>query len=1130
MLSLISIEAQEIVYPQNNSTNVPLMPIIHIKLDAQIDSATTVQYDSSSITVRFPLKDSNVVTSGEMPTVLLYEKNANLDSTLAYTHVKGYYNLIDDTTLHFQPIIELKPGTEYNLSLLGLKYIKYYAPSGTYDTLTFILDTISFKTEDPLHLIDNSKLIRISEIKCDKIIYAYSNIIFDSTHQYFQDLIEIYKIDSLIIINDTTYIQHKTKLQTNIEIDSINPKKIRAKINDNLEVGEAFIIKSRPSIYNGDTTTDISKMVYYNNETYVNIMASLKDSIVNYDSTKYYIEGYPKNTYIDGDTIFVKAKDSFENNKFLYWTNPYTNDTIVEKDIIIPVICGESYHYIAHYNSNLDSVQVQIDSVSNGTVYLIDLDGDTLGNAGVYTLPVNFPYYLLVSMDSLYTIEGITLDADYPVWINTGGDEFYALSGNINNFYIQFTSTGGEIVTLTPFGTITFSPTQYKLRTSIKFDDVGGDQSFYGNYITHTYPLTNVKTTTNPEEVNDVQCIIDSQYEDCWEIYGYKIEEASPINNVEVKYLDVPTTSVTIPRGVWTTALETIVTFYIRKKGIHTLTVSTNLEKKSYWPGDIGIDKDVTIKVEIIRENTPKILEVYYTNSNQNPLIIQNIKCNSRVRLTAMYNLKETGFSFLGWSDDPGFTYPIIPFTDLLKETFEFVLYDDEYFVDATFKEHFRLREVGVYQSDINGDISLNYFGTAKWTNTKEVINIEINRDLINNNINTDDGYETTIYLKFNDPCDENSFDKSFLAEKGWRPDGNTVNVPIQYVAYNFEKNINLFKVNQDGYLWKFIVKLDDTKYHANYAIPKGTKFRMPIKDVKNTDNPPLLQYNPTTFNGMTELPGLQAKLTGYYIAENNGNFEPDVGWLEGNLEVRHFREGFRKRIMSDGYQYELIDDDVEFVAKDDVEFNTWIYDFNTWETGEIFKYNELEYNDVVSFNISTFDDDGGDDFKCGLFSGKIKNWYCATPFLAAVWPKIWKEKLPDSLRVGDNPLQPEDPYIWKILFFAYATNWYVGVALTAYVIWELMKEEWRIAIIEFFTNLFGDGKADFLGKVDEILEWSDYLYGVKQRHFTDTEFRHIHWNPKRTIQYFQSRSAVRYNIRYRLKKSANPSNNEYYE
>jgi hypothetical protein len=896
-----------------------------------------MKIDSSSVTWTYPNLDSNILRNEANPTFLLTPKilkDSIPDSLIRIFFIPGQYNYANDTTLEFIPYIPFIPNMEYSLSLNELKGVFWYNPGNRFDTTSFNNQVVTFKTAKPIPKII-ARSSNKQSMNCNDTIWVQFNQEMNSIATPLGDIIELFSLDSIQLEGDSIVGYHTTQIVLIHLPDPNNSSKITSIPITNLEPGQEYIVK-----YHGDYLTgnyfDFVQDIITVKSGY-NLV--LKAEEISGESTTLSLEtqqdllynsvGY---NYVEyGDTVSVFAKYSADNLRFVEWeisdsSALVPNDLNQLKFSKTCPLKGDVY-VTAKYTQLGDRELIVMPNDS----LLVKIFNDTLGyvgSSGTFTItPIDTFYIVVTSLK--YT--------NFTRWKSN------------NKKYNNKTTPVLKVVWT---GTNIFIDTEKIIIDPPTTADycVCPEAWLDGSYCDDTIeevvditPNNCVHTGTNPDIVN-ITCCINQDYLDKWNIIGY-LDIVGDEQNVILFEQGEESATVNV---LSTDPCRKIIFFLEYIDRTTTLIVESIINKSKLTPnggdGIAGMDVDVHVDIYECYNGVLQNDLVHYERvvDGIGTYYIDKITPGSLIVCTAIYNLKEEGFSFSRWWDDNDgdYTFPI----PTNQEQFSFVMTSDKN-VKAEFYENFRLRQIGFYRDDDRANV--------RWYTTKQlrgqfVDDVEV-YDFKNS---IDNGYGTRIHFLFNDEVNPLSIKPIHVYDKSERVDD-----VIRFGTTKFGKGHYQTSIYQNcDFVPNKEIYFDVFSTINNRSIPKGEEFLLSVGSLGTIqlDNNISQLINPIELNCETELPGAIYQLTDIRF-KGSSDWDSYIDWyIESDILLR--------RVMGEETQDIYFENQIPDIdANSALQPSSIFTDITNYEQSIILKQYDLNRNDEILISLIVWDWDCSD-------------------------------------------------------------------------------------------------------------------------------------------------------------------------
>lgn len=658
-------------------------------------------------------------------------------------------------------------------------------------------------------------------------------------------------------------------------------KVIFAKPIEQFEPGVDYCLRIKTSYINGDTIMDSEARIRIHDLLFVNIEnVLLKDTSNLSFSMTGPSQGVSFVKY--GDSMPIYSITSLDSLVFSYFQIiSSNNDTsyIFDSSFELVKDCDELDDITVRACYRIkDTMNLTLDTTTGSYTSVYDRDYNYLGGAGSYNIaPDDFVIINLDSLDDGKEFDGFSTNKISVNYRNLGNIHLYN-KGNIGD------------ITIKPDIDDTPEPPYHRYQVDVILDDVKCiyqlTDIFYGSELAWGQPKP---TPPNQLDLKHPSVVINPNYSDNLGIYKMVVQRGT--NSPEETIFD-------IPLSYWSQSMTatnpwTTITLYIRPITTFEITVETELIKyTSNSIAEIGKDKDVWIRVEILDCTGKPIKGSPFSNHNSDPFTIPNLQSGYKVFVNACGNANPGNsnyggdFDFLNWDVDDGhyFSYQTwnmegawVPLTDNTSSSFCFKVTEDAV-IKGVFKENFRIERIGVYRNDEAEPI---------WYSLRELRNLEkelgyyideIDTKRYDSNPIIDDGYLTEILIDFNN---EPSPDLTpnfniFSLELSDRVDLKGKNGYIAKYANN------LYFDDYDNTLMKFYLKRENSNFDM---IPKGMHFDLRLNDgIKDIwGNALKLRYAYKVFNLYTELPGLITNVVDVKVKEGSDGIGD---WFYAILEL----------------------------------------------------------------------------------------------------------------------------------------------------------------------------------------------------------------------------------------------------
>lgn len=1058
-------------YPVPNQTNVPLQPIIKFKIPKFI-GGFPAKIDTSRIRHQYPYPDSSIVNCSVDPTVILVEKTIS-DSGNALTErilrVAGTYSLANDTVIQFTPTHPLKPLTQYRYKIANLWAVRF---GPMIDTVQVSYQEMVFTTGYgvPFYIIDNFSLENGK--RCDDTLKVFFSAPLLSTSTSAGPLVKIERIDSYSYPGDTLATKNLSSPLSVSSWLSGDGMTILVKPTFSLDAGKEYLVTVAADQLNGDTLQHKELVFHVPEYNIVTLGVDIQDTSFSGDENEFLFPGLGINSFALGDTFSITAKPTEAGYVFSHWESSNgALDSVTDYTLNLSYDCDnvQTFDLTAIYIKH-DSINVTVTDSNNVSCLVYDEDMNYLGGAGVYRLAPDKFIYVQAVPDSGY---------EFTQWeTQTTGALIHRGEYNSLRFGI---GNRGRDVGINPF------------------DPTGPVFIYYCISVWGTLPNNTIcypgpRLTIDPYNyggsspmLKNVYCGLFPEDRDCYDIVGYYdngvyVELPTPVDEFEGDFM----TQMPCRR----------IQFIVEPVGNYDLEVHTVLNKGLLMDGEIGRLKDVTIRVTI--QKACESPQTYYTEATPNPLVFNDLPCGTKVTVTALWNIREDGFAFLNWEDASGWEHP----TPKEAYTHTFVMNGDKK-VKGFFQEYFRLRQIGVYRKDNNGNVALQYYTTKQWKTMLR--NIEVRRDFSSlsspPSAANDDGYETKMFFRFNDEVYEPSLSYQIFAQD------QTPRVDMQYSSYTrymYELRSGNYQ-NEDGgvgKLWSFEVN----NQHRPRAIPKGEEFLLYVgtkttsghSNIRNTSSPPLYLINPGQFSGETECPGIFAELVSVTGLETSG---------DGGLEI-DLTYVCRVSQPVDGQAQATVEEEEYGNYAGYVGVVSKVYTYPGNPIDMFWSDTDHDYYDIFNVGTTASDIDGASN-DVSIPAEVLAIGGALAGGLAGILAEI----LDDDDEELDNPLEPYQDSFWTYLS-AFLTGALIG-GLAGTILGILLAPLLEAAINWILGLFAGLGEDDPLGMLAWFFGWGNSMW----------------WGAHESVKnaWIKSNEYLKQEIRIRLKKSEDPTDTNLY-
>ncbi|MFH1050645.1 MAG: hypothetical protein V1779_06895 [bacterium] len=856
-------------YPENVANNVELIPTIKLLTDSKILE--------SSITDYYYCPDSTEYDFGDPQSILLLPKfvvDSIPDTLWKYLSVRGSYSLLDSNLLAFTPNGELHAGLEYVAKVVNLKIVNSFN-----DTFYVAEESITFTTVPPAHKVLSKTFFNNGVINCADTLSVTYNRLLNSTTTTAGDLLKLYKIDSVKVVNDTL-TKFTTQLALNSWIDQQDSTILRGLPDFPFTPGAQYLVKVNTNYLTGDM------LDYEENDISIKEYAMLIMDVETDDTTLSvpYMSVYPDTgfTYIRyGDSLRIFADREVDSLIFLRWECPNDEelDSLQKNSFTISSDCENLHNYYvkAIYGEKKDVV-LNISAEENLAVSVYSNTFGYLGSSGTYTIePDDFVYVVSDTGSNSYVFSHWESSEQYinqeePEWNMTAqkGERLQVTSNMQANRMVQVHNFGRNI-DLSGFDAPEPEVKQYGFNflSYIDLDDANiniwqlENLAFNCGYLEiyiDDIKQTTTEYTTGAQPVNkSIKFVISEDAPKCFTALGFFVDK---VVDCSATYT-VPPNSTTFSILSTSTSSFNTVMVSIKPTNLTTydLTVEADWEDGPEHEGTGQIGKDVTVIADILIGD--EIIDARRIESDGNSMVISDIYCDAQVRLKPLPLYR--GFHFENWKDDDplNYDYP----TPSSSDPWEITM-DEEKKVKALFSEGFRVTHIGFYIDD-NVESS-THVTTITWYdyNLLEKSNFLIpNIEVWDYETNTDIGYGCKIFFKFNQqiykPDFYNEFSRIIAYDISARVDDHDKEQSQRQTYEIAQSNSNIENVDfPDGNVLSLTLE--------NFEIPKGQQFRLEIKKFTNSLSQDEIENEGILEIFETEIPGVNIVLNKFHLGNAN--------------------------------------------------------------------------------------------------------------------------------------------------------------------------------------------------------------------------------------------------------------------
>jgi hypothetical protein len=883
-------KAQQVTFvnPTDNQTGVILRPTLRITTDYPIDP--------SSITDYFVRADGVDAEFGDAQTLMLLDKATSLEVQSANWKLiswRGTYTQVNSTTLDFEVYDELDPDTEYILKLGTLKVINGL------DTLPVPVADIDFKTMPAAHFVENFPYNHGDQVLCNEVFHADFNVDLDATITPLGDIIELHKLDSIVVVGDSI-VKYTSPRPGQIWLDPADNSIIRFTPDYPYEPNEEVIFKVFGSYISGnpydDKEADISIKSQYR------ITMSVGSDTPGMDApqeTVYPFVGESSFNYdnklrifadrIVGDMIFVRW-DCMQNEELNNRQKPY---------IDIDYDCGtlQDLTLKAVYKL-IDTVTLDLMGMPEFTYSVYSEDKTYLGGQGIYNIAPGEKVFVEVEDTDPFVFEGWTSTENH---LNSPQDGQEFDKGKKDNEVLYFNPMYAKTrMQVDNFG------------RNIGLGGFGGPytpaEKDYGlNFATYlVWGADDKESEENaPFESDLIEIFVDGQ-----KLTKPTFSSGNTKDTVQVKMRFNPNTPRCETgagfhfREIWFDGTNIIFTYpypdsiifdiptdaafdevyaIVSPYGVYkTLTFDADWHPNhDYGSGLIG--QDVSVRADVLLNDM--IIESSMIRLNRQLISVEDLFCRQIVRLTPLTDITGGGYYFMNWKDDdPSYWYELPSSAPIAT-----VEMNTNKRMNGILGQNFRVEEIAFYHDTDRDDVEI-FPSAITRTPTWQAIDPLYNEGMLVNEIDVfryygnNDGYETTVLFRFNNPVS--------LADIYNKISVRNLSAAIDRDGTTRSKTI--YKLNQtnSGYYIPTGNPGDEDDgiseneiffrlKTASKAIPRGQNFALEIhEDINNsrmTEDPILT--NTGAIDGYTETPPTFVQLN--YV---KSTCDPD-GWFDSEME-----------------------------------------------------------------------------------------------------------------------------------------------------------------------------------------------------------------------------------------------------